>query len=241
MLDKAVAVLRRGRARAGRLARPGRARPGCPGRPRTGSRSRWRCTGCWRATRRAVACPGPRLAELARSAPDPLLAARRPGAGPAARPQRRERAALPARRATSGYAWRRRSGPAACATTVPVGARLPMTAGSAAQVLAGLDPADDLPPGAEFSARTLAEVRRRGWATRSASARRASHRSRRRCSTTAGEVAAAISVSGPVERLTRRPGPRFAPLVTAAATALSSRLSVVSVAGPYSGVRSDLR
>ena len=40
----------------------------------------------------------------------------------------------------------------------------------------------------------------------------------------AGEVIAAISVSGPVERLTRRPGPRFAPLVTAAATALSGRL-----------------
>ena len=39
-----------------------------------------------------------------------------------------------------------------------------------------------------------------------------------------GQVVAAISVSGPVERLGRRPGPRFAPLVTAAAAALSARL-----------------
>jgi DNA-binding IclR family transcriptional regulator len=40
----------------------------------------------------------------------------------------------------------------------------------------------------------------------------------------AGEVVAAISVSGPVERLSRRPGPRYAPLVTAAAASLSARL-----------------
>ena len=135
--------------------------------------------------------PGPRLAELARSAPDPLLAAA-------------ER--------TSGLR-----------TTVAVGARLTMTAGSAAQVLAAWTE-DDLPPGARFGQRALAEVRRRGWAysvgqreagVASVSAPVFDH---------AGDATAAISVSGPVERLTRRPGPRFAPLVTAAATALGARL-----------------
>jgi len=71
---------------------------------------------------------------------------------------------------------------------------------------------------------SLVEVRRRGWAysvaqreagVASVSAPVFDH---------AGDLTAAISVSGPVERLTRRPGPRFAPLVTAAATALSTRL-----------------
>jgi DNA-binding IclR family transcriptional regulator len=39
-----------------------------------------------------------------------------------------------------------------------------------------------------------------------------------------GRVVAAISVSGPLERLGRRPGARLAPAVVAAARLLSSRL-----------------
>ena len=51
--------------------------------------------------------------------------------------------------------------------TVPLGARLPMTAGSGAKVLAAwADPATQRAVLAEaaFTERTLAEVRRRGWA-----------------------------------------------------------------------------
>ena len=51
--------------------------------------------------------------------------------------------------------------------TVPVGARLPMTAGSAAHALLAFTPAEEvtrLLPAASFTARTLLEVRRRGWA-----------------------------------------------------------------------------
>ncbi|HEY7102007.1 MAG TPA: IclR family transcriptional regulator [Mycobacteriales bacterium] len=166
--------------------------------------------------------PGPRLAELARSAPDPLLAAAGPvlarlrdRSGESAQLYRRdgdERVCVAAAERTSGLR-----------TTVAVGARLTMTAGSAAQVLAAWTE-DDLPPGARFGQRALTEVRRRGWAysvgqreagVASVSAPVFDH---------AGDVTAAISVSGPVERLTRRPGPRFAPLVTTAATALSARL-----------------
>ncbi|HYT09205.1 MAG TPA: IclR family transcriptional regulator C-terminal domain-containing protein, partial [Mycobacteriales bacterium] len=109
-------------------------------------------------------------------------------------------------------------------TSVPVGARLPMTAGSGAQVLAAWDSEGGLPAGARFGPRTLAEVRRRGWAhsvaQREAGVASVSAPVRDR----SGGVIAAISVSGPVERLGRRPGPRFAPLVTAAATTLSARL-----------------
>jgi DNA-binding IclR family transcriptional regulator len=166
--------------------------------------------------------PGPRLGELARSAPDPLLAA----AGPVL-------ARLRDRSGESAQLYRRDGDERVCVaaaeratglrTAVAVGARLSMTAGSAAQVLAAWTE-EELPPGGRFGPRALAEVRRRGWAysvgqreagVASVSAPVRDH---------AGTVVAAISVSGPVERLTRRPGPRFAPLVTAAAAALSGRL-----------------
>ena len=51
--------------------------------------------------------------------------------------------------------------------TVPVGAELPMTAGSAAQVLLAWESPEDaerLVSAARFSASTLTTVRRRGWA-----------------------------------------------------------------------------
>ncbi|HEY6749127.1 MAG TPA: IclR family transcriptional regulator [Mycobacteriales bacterium] len=166
--------------------------------------------------------PGPRLGELARSAPDPLLSA----AGPVL-------ARLRDRSGESAQLYRRDGDERVCVaaaerstglrTTVALGARLPMTAGSGAQVLCAWSE-DELPPGARFGPRALAEVRRRGWAAsvgqREAGVASVSAPVRDH----AGEVVAAISVSGPVERLTRRPGPRFAPLLTAAATALTARL-----------------
>ena len=167
--------------------------------------------------------PGPRLGELARGAPDPLVAA----AGPVL-------TRLRDRSGESAQLYRRDGGERVCVaaaerttglrTTVALGARLPMSAGSGAQVLAAWADDDELPAGARFGARTLAEVRRRGWAysvaQREAGVASVSAPVRDRT----GAVVAAISVSGPVERLGRRPGPRFAPLVTAAAAALSARL-----------------
>jgi DNA-binding IclR family transcriptional regulator len=170
--------------------------------------------------------PGPRLAELAQAAPDPLLAA----AGPVL-------TRLRDRSGESAQVYRRSGDERVCVaaaeratglrTTVAVGARMPMTAGSGAQVLAAWASPDDqaaILVSARFGPRTLAEVRRRGWAfsiaQREAGVASVSAPVRDR----SGQVIAAISVSGPVERLGRRPGPRFAPLVTAAATALSARL-----------------
>jgi DNA-binding IclR family transcriptional regulator len=104
--------------------------------------------------------------------------------------------------------------------TVPVGAVLPMSAGSAAQVLLAFA-GEDAPAGAVFTERVLAEVRRRGWA-HSVAEREAGV-----ASVSApvlgpdGTVVAAISVSGPIERLGRQPGRLHAPAVVAAAHELS--------------------
>ncbi|MEB3063422.1 IclR family transcriptional regulator [[Mycobacterium] zoologicum] len=117
--------------------------------------------------------------------------------------------------------------PAGLRDTVPVGARLPMTAGSGAKVLlAYAEPAvqQEVLAQAKFTPRTLAEVRRRGWAQSVAEREpgvasvSAPVRDRR------GTVVAAISVSGPIDRMGRRPGARWAADLLASAEALTDRL-----------------
>jgi DNA-binding IclR family transcriptional regulator len=104
--------------------------------------------------------------------------------------------------------------------TVPVGATLPMTAGSAAQVLLAFSH-EPAVPGAAFEDKVLAEVRRRGWA-HSVAEREAGVASVSAPVFGAdGEVVAAISVSGPLERLGRQPGRLHAAAVVAAARELS--------------------
>ncbi len=83
-------------------------------------------------------------------------------------------------------------------TIVPVGAALPMDVGSAAKVLAGA-------AGRRGWAESV-EERERGVASVSAPVRAPD-----------GEVVAAVSVSGPIERTTRTPGRRYAVAVCAAA------------------------
>ncbi|WP_072845146.1 IclR family transcriptional regulator [Rhodococcus tukisamuensis] len=170
--------------------------------------------------------PGPGLAELAPTAHDSLLEA--------------ASLILPRLREITGESVQlyRREGlqrvciaamepPTGLRDTVLVGARLPMTAGSGAKVLlAWADPqvqrtvlADAL-----FSERVLVEIRKRGWA-QSAAEREAGVASvaapvRDR----AGVVIAAISVSGPIDRMGRRPGARWAADLLAAAEALHKRL-----------------
>lgn len=108
--------------------------------------------------------------------------------------------------------------------TVPVGAELPMTAGSAAQVLLAWEPPEEverLMHEARFSASTLTTVRRRGWAESVA------ERETGVASVSApvfgpdGRVVAAVSVSGPLDRLTRQPGRLHAAHVVGAGRALS--------------------
>ena len=108
--------------------------------------------------------------------------------------------------------------------TVPVGARLPMTAGSAAHALLAFAPAEEvtpLLPSATFTARTLLDVRRRGWAHSVAEREAGVASVSAPVRDPAGGVLGAVSISGPVERLGRRPGPEVVGAVLEAAAAIS--------------------
>jgi DNA-binding IclR family transcriptional regulator len=108
--------------------------------------------------------------------------------------------------------------------TVPVGARLPMTAGSAAHALLAFAPADEvtpLLPSASFTARTLLDVRRRGWAHSIAEREPGVASLSAPVRDPVGVVLGAVSISGPVERLGRRPAPEVVGAVLEAAGAIS--------------------
>jgi DNA-binding IclR family transcriptional regulator len=128
--------------------------------------------------------------------------------------------------------------PAGLRDSVPLGAVLPMSAGSAAQVLlAWRSPADPLPADAAFDSPTLAAVRRRGWAA-SAGEREAGVASVSAPVRDAqGAVVAAISVSGPIERLGRTPGGRHADAVRTAARELAAALAASGAGLAASGAR----
>jgi DNA-binding IclR family transcriptional regulator len=169
---------------------------------------------------------GPRVGELAAALPDPLVAAAGPvlawvrdESGESAQLYRRDgadRVCVAAAERTHGLR-----------TTVPVGSRLPLTAGSGAQVIcAWSDPSTltDVLADAEFTERALADVRRRGWA-QSIGQREAGVASVSAPVLTAdGELLAAISVSGPIERLGRSPGARLAPVLIAGGRRLAAAL-----------------
>jgi DNA-binding IclR family transcriptional regulator len=170
--------------------------------------------------------PGPALAELAAGGVDPLLEA----AG----------AVLPRLRDITGESvqlYRRDGMQRICIAsaepasglrdTVPVGTRLPMTAGSGAKVLAAwAEPAVQRAVLAEatFSDRVLVDVRRRGWAQSVAERESGVASVSAPVRDGTGQVVAAVSVSGPVERIGRRPGVRWAADLLAAAEALQHRL-----------------
>lgn len=164
---------------------------------------------------------GPRLPELAGgSALDPLLDRAGPVLG-RLRDSTGESAQLYRRtgdRRVCVAAAERRTG---LRDTVPVGAVLPMTAGSAAQVLLAWSPGTEVPAGAAFSARTLADVRRRGWAASVAEREAGVASVSAPVRGPAGDVVAAVSVSGPLERLSRSPGRLHAAAVLAAAGEIS--------------------
>src|SRR6476469_6069552 len=114
--------------------------------------------------------------------------------------------------------------PSGLRDTVPVGARLPMTAGSAAHALLAFTPADEvtrLLPAASFTARTLLEVRRRGWAHSVAEREPGVASLSAPVRDATGGVLGAVSISGPVERLGRRPSPEIVGAVLDAAASIS--------------------
>src|SRR5580693_4070539 len=118
--------------------------------------------------------------------------------------------------------------------TVPVGAALPMTAGSAAQVLLAWEEGERMHRGlrgAKFTATTLAGVRRRGWAASAAEREPGVASVSAPVRGAGGKVLAAISVSGPIERLTRSPGRLHAAAVVAAGEKVSDLLRTEASAG----------
>ncbi|HUW78908.1 MAG TPA: IclR family transcriptional regulator [Candidatus Nanopelagicaceae bacterium] len=170
---------------------------------------------------------GPRVVELAAAAGEdrliavavPALNALRDATGESAQLYRRQgdqRICVAAAERLSGLR-----------DSVPVGAVLSMQAGSAAQVLLAWEDADRLHralASARFNATMLASVRRRGWAMSigereagvasvSAPVRGPNNR-----------VVAAVSISGPLERLGRQPGRLHAAAVVATAERLTEAL-----------------
>ena len=175
-----------------------------------------------RRTSAGAWAPGPALAELGRGGADLSelagrhLSALRDATGESAQFYVRDggsRICIAAAERTSGLR-----------DTVPVGARLPLTAGSAAHALLAFAPPEEvtpLLPSASFTARTLLDVRRRGWAHSVAEREPGVASLSAPVRDGAGHVLGAVSISGPVERLGRRPSPEVvgAVLETAAAIA----------------------
>jgi DNA-binding IclR family transcriptional regulator len=81
---------------------------------------------------------------------------------------------------------------------------------------------------ATFSAAELAAVRRRGWAQSIGEREPGVGSVSAPVRSPSGKVVAAVSVSGPLERLTRQPGRMHAPAVVAAAERMSQNLKRAS-------------
>jgi len=170
---------------------------------------------------------GPRLTELAAAAGEDRLLAT---AGPILARLRditSESAQLFRRQGEYRVCAAAAERPSGLRDTIPVGSTLTMTAGSAAQVLLAWEEPDRVQRGltnATFSAVALASVRRRGWAQSVAEREPGVASVSAPVRSPSGKVIAAVSVSGPIERLTRQPGRLHAPAVMAAAERLSEVL-----------------
>jgi DNA-binding IclR family transcriptional regulator len=112
--------------------------------------------------------------------------------------------------------------PSGLRDTVPVGARLSLAAGSGARVLLAWSDPSTWPDGVDPA--IVRGVRQRGWAASVA------EREPGVASVSApvrdgdGAIVAALSVSGPIDRLGPRPGPRFGPTLVRAAARLGREL-----------------
>ena len=170
---------------------------------------------------------GPRLGELAAAAGEDRLLAT---AGPVLARLRDitgESAQLFRRQGEMRVCVAAAERPTGLRDTIPVGTQLPMHAGSAAQVLLAWEEPERLHrglQGAKFTAATLSAVRRRGWAQSVGEREPGVASVSAPIRSASGKVVASVSVSGPIERLSRQPGRLHAPAVMAAAERLSESL-----------------
>lgn len=172
--------------------------------------------------------PGPGLAELADTAQDPLI-----DAASTVLPRLREITGESVQvfriDGTARVCVAALEPPTGLRDTVLVGARLPLTAGSGAKVLlAWADPAlrRAVLPDAAFGERVLTETVRRGWAQSAAEREPGVASVAAPIRDRQDRVIAAVSVSGPIDRMGRRPGARWAADLVAAADAIQKRLRV---------------
>ena len=170
---------------------------------------------------------GPRLSELASAAGEDRLLASATPVLIALRDHTKESTQLYRRQGDQRICVAAAERQIGLRDSIPVGATLSMKAGSAAQVLLAWEEPDRLHRGlygASFNATMLSAVRRRGWA------QSVSEREIGVASVSApvrgpgGKVLAAISISGPVERMGRQPGRQHGPSVVAVANRLSDFL-----------------
>ena len=170
---------------------------------------------------------GPRLGELAAAAGEDRLLAT---AGPVLARLRDitgESAQLFRRQGEFRVCVASADRPSGLRDSVPVGSQLTMSAGSSAQVLLAWEDPERMHRGlqsAAFSAAALAGIRRRGWAQSVGEREPGVASVSAPVRTSSGKVVASVSVSGPIERLTRQPGRMHAPAVMAAAERLSQSL-----------------
>ncbi|WP_296139220.1 IclR family transcriptional regulator [uncultured Tessaracoccus sp.] len=170
---------------------------------------------------------GPRLLELADAADeDPLLTT----AGPVLTRLRDitgESAQLFRRQGDTRVCVASVERPQGLRDTVPLGAQLTMQAGSAAQVLLAWEETDRIGRivgEATFTEETLQTVRRRGWAESVAQREPGVASVSAPVLAPSGKILAAVSCSGPIERLSRHPGRLHGAAVMAAAERLSEVL-----------------
>ena len=171
---------------------------------------------------------GPRLGELASAAgEDRLLAAAGPVLG-ALRDHTSESAQLFRRQGDQRICVAAADRPVGLRDSIPVGSTLSMHAGSAAQVLLAWEEPDRLHrglQGARFTATMLSAVRRRGWSQSVGEREQGVASVSAPVRSPSGRVIAAVSISGPIERVSRQPGRLHAATVVAGANKLTEVLA----------------
>ncbi|WP_026536042.1 IclR family transcriptional regulator [Arthrobacter sp. H14] len=170
---------------------------------------------------------GARLVELASAAGEDRLTA---AAGPVLlqlRDATGESAQIFRRQGDSRICVASAERPVGLRDTIPVGTQLSMRGGSAAQVLLAWEDHDRLLEGltnARFTPTVLAGVRRRGWAQSLGEREPGVASVSAPVRGPSGRVIAALSISGPIERLTRQPGRLHSDVVCNSARILTESL-----------------
>jgi DNA-binding IclR family transcriptional regulator len=119
--------------------------------------------------------------------------------------------------------------------SVPVGALLPLAAGSGGKVLLAWSHPAESPPASPLPAE-LAAVRKRGWAA-SVAEREPGVASVSAPVLAGGVLLGALCISGPASRIGTTPGKRLAPLVVEAAADLAGRAAASPPQRPSRGER----